>query len=157
MILQALAEHYDVLVKQTTTQTTQRQIAPRGWTYAKISFALCIDDDGELERVESTRTGQTQEKKTVMAPRLMSLPAPVKRSSGIASNFLWDNSSYLLGVMTRASLSAAWIASMPAKPFTISFWMMSIPLPPGRCWPSSTAGSLPGRRSTPPFRRTGTS
>jgi len=98
MILQALAEHYDVLVKQTTTQTTQRQIAPRGWTYAKISFALCIDDDGELERVESTRTGQTQEKKTVMAPRLMSLPAPVKRSSGIASNFLWDNSSYLLGV-----------------------------------------------------------
>jgi len=28
----------------------------------------------------------------------MSLPAPVKRSSGVASNFLWDNSSYILGV-----------------------------------------------------------
>lgn len=91
MILQALAEHYEALAEQG-------KIARPGWADAKISFALYIGDDGELERVASVKTEQTQGKKTVTAPRLMSLPAPVKRSSGIASNFLWDNSSYLLGV-----------------------------------------------------------
>ena len=37
-------------------------------------------------------------KKIVLAPQLLTLPAPVKRSSGVAANFLCDNSSYLLGV-----------------------------------------------------------
>lgn len=41
---------------------------------------------------------KTGGKKKALVPRSMSLPAPVKRSSGIASNFLWDNSSYILGV-----------------------------------------------------------
>lgn len=91
MILQALTEHYEALVAQGTL--------PRpGWADAKISFALCISDDGELERVESVKTEQPQGKKTAMKPQPMPLPAPVKRSSGVASNFLWDNSGYLLGV-----------------------------------------------------------
>ena len=34
-------------------------------------------------------------------PQRISLPAPVKRTVGIAPNFLWDNSSYLLGVDTK--------------------------------------------------------
>ena len=33
-----------------------------------------------------------------MQPQSKPLPAPVKRASNIASNFLWDNSSYLLGI-----------------------------------------------------------
>ena len=37
-------------------------------------------------------------KKTVLAPRVVSLPAPVKRTVGVAANFLCDNSSYMLGV-----------------------------------------------------------
>lgn len=34
----------------------------------------------------------------VLAPRSISLPAPVKRTVGVAANFLCDNSSYFLGI-----------------------------------------------------------
>ncbi len=91
MILQALVQHYETLA-------TQGKIARPGWSDAKISFALYIDADGGLERVVSVKTEQLRGKKTVLAPQVMSLPAPVKRTVGILSNFLWDNSSYLLGV-----------------------------------------------------------
>ncbi|MGN1002650.1 MAG: type I-C CRISPR-associated protein Cas8c/Csd1, partial [Oscillospiraceae bacterium] len=44
------------------------------------------------------KTEQVKGKKTVLSPQVMQLPAPVKRTVGIAANFLCDNSSYLLGV-----------------------------------------------------------
>lgn len=91
MILQALTEHYEFLVKQG-------RLARPGWSDAKVSFALAIDDSGELTQVLSLKTEQSRGKKAVLAPRSMSLPAPVKRTVGIESNFLWDNSSYILGV-----------------------------------------------------------
>lgn len=91
MILQALVEHYEALAAQGT-------LARPGWSGSKVSYALYINDAGELERVVSLKEEQVQGKKQVLAPRSMSLPAPIKRSSGIASNFLWDNSSYILGV-----------------------------------------------------------
>lgn len=91
MILQALTEHYEALA-------AQEKIARPGWADAKISFALCLGESGELERVASTKTEQTQGKKTVLAPQKLSLPAPVTRTAGVLSNFLWDNSSYILGV-----------------------------------------------------------
>lgn len=34
----------------------------------------------------------------VLAPQSISLPAPVKRTVGVAANFLCDNSSYFLGI-----------------------------------------------------------
>ena len=38
-------------------------------------------------------------KKKVLRPREdIRLPAAVKRSSGVTSNFMWDNSAYLLGI-----------------------------------------------------------
>ena len=91
MILQALTEYYEALV-------AQEKIARPGWADAKISFALCLGESGELERVASTKTEQTRGKKTVLAPQNLSLPAPVTRTAGVLSNFLWDNSSYILGV-----------------------------------------------------------
>lgn len=91
MILQSLTEYYEALAEQG-------KIAKPGWSESKISYALYINDAGELERVGSLLTEQERGRKTVLAPQAMTLPAPVKRSSGIASNFLWDNSSYLLGV-----------------------------------------------------------
>ena len=44
------------------------------------------------------QTEQVRGKKTVLAPRVISLPAPVKRTVGVAANFLCDNSSYMLGI-----------------------------------------------------------
>ena len=46
MILQALTEHYEPLA-------AQGKIAKPGWADAKISFALYINDAGELEQTAS--------------------------------------------------------------------------------------------------------
>ena len=91
MILRALVEHYEDLA-------AQGKLARPGWSDANISYALYINDDGELEQAVSLKREEERGKKKVLAPRPMSLPAPVKRSSGVASNFLWDNSSYILGI-----------------------------------------------------------
>ncbi|MBR3569252.1 MAG: type I-C CRISPR-associated protein Cas8c/Csd1 [Oscillibacter sp.] len=88
MILQALNKHYEDLVKR-------EKIARLGWAKAKISYALCIDGDGGLEQVVSLLSDAEPKKKP--QPRQFDLPAPAKRTVGIASNFLWDNSAYLLG------------------------------------------------------------
>lgn len=90
MILQALTEHYEALVKQGKLERP-------GWADTKVSFALTINDSGELTQVLSLKTEQPRGKKTVLAPQTMSLPAPVKRTVSIESNFLWDNSSYVFG------------------------------------------------------------
>lgn len=91
MILQALAQYYETLA-------AQGKLDRPGWSDAGISYALYINDDGALEQVVSLKEEQDRGKKKVLAPRLMSLPAPVKRSSGVSPNFLWDNSSYILGI-----------------------------------------------------------
>ena len=88
MILQALTQYYEDLVRQD-------KIARPGWVKQKVSYALCIKENGELEQVVPLLE-ETEGKKP--QPRKMVLPAPVKRSSGIAPNFLWDNSGYLLGI-----------------------------------------------------------
>ncbi|MDO5142965.1 MAG: type I-C CRISPR-associated protein Cas8c/Csd1 [Eubacteriales bacterium] len=91
MILQALTDYYRALAESG-------QIDPPGWGQAKVSFALYLRTDGALERVMPLQTEQQRGKKTVLAPQLMRLPAPVKRTVGIAANFLFDHSGYLLGV-----------------------------------------------------------
>lgn len=91
MILQALVEHYEDLA-------AQGKLARPGWSDANISYALYINDAGELEQAVSLKREEERGKKKVLVPRSMSLPAPVKRSSGVSSNFLWDNSSYILGI-----------------------------------------------------------
>ena len=91
MILQALAEYYESL-------RAQGKIDPPGWAQVKVSCGLRIDGQGRLLQVIDLRTPQPRGKKTVLAPQLIRLPAPVKRSSGISPNFLWDNAAYLLGI-----------------------------------------------------------
>ena len=91
MILQALTQHYEDLLKRG-------EIASQGWSPAKITYALCINADGELERIFSVEEEVSSGKKTVLQPQRITLPAAVKRSSNPMSNFLWDNSAYLLGV-----------------------------------------------------------
>lgn len=62
-----------------------------------MSYELRLNDAGQLLRVVPLLTEKTVGKKTVLAPRAMRVPAHEKRSSGIAANFLCDNSTYLLG------------------------------------------------------------
>ena len=91
MILQALTRYYEDLL-------SRGEIATPGWAPAKISYLLCLDAEGQvvqiLPHMEESQIG----KKTVLRPQTVVLPAAVKRTVGIASNFLWDNSTYLLGM-----------------------------------------------------------
>ena len=91
MILQALTRHYEDLLRRG-------EIAAPGWAPARISFALCLDTNGALTQIISILQPVETGKKTVLRPQEMQLPAAVKRTVGIAANFLWDNSAYLLGV-----------------------------------------------------------
>lgn len=88
MILQALTQYYEDLA-------AQGRIARPGWAKTKINYALCINERGELEQVIPLLEEKEGKKPQ---PQQFDLPAPVKRTVGIASNFLWDNSGYLLGI-----------------------------------------------------------
>ena len=91
MILQALTDYYQALSRAG-------QISPPGWGQVKVSYALYLSWAGELTQAASIQTEQPRGKKTVLAPQTLTLPAPVKKTSGVKSNFLWENSSYLLGI-----------------------------------------------------------
>ena len=91
MILQALTRYYEDL-------RSRGEIAAPGWAPAKISFALGLNGDGELTQVVPTMEEAVKGRKTVLQPQVFSLPAAVKRTAGVAANFLWDNSAYLLGI-----------------------------------------------------------
>lgn len=91
MILRALTAYYEQLVRQG-------KLSAPGWDDSfKVSYELRLNDAGQLLRVVPLLTEKTVGKKTVLAPRAMRVPAHVKRASGIAANFLCDNSTYLLG------------------------------------------------------------
>ena len=92
MILQELTELYKEL-------ELQGKIAGLGWNDIKVSYALCLDDNGNITQAICIKTEQKRGKKTVIAPQVIKrLPAQVKRAVGIAPNFLCDNSGYILGI-----------------------------------------------------------
>lgn len=90
MILQALTKYYEDLLALGV-------ISRPGWGQAKVSYGLELDDNGTLLGLLPLQTEQVRGSKTVMAPRSMEVPMPVKRSSGVSANFLCDNGGYLLG------------------------------------------------------------
>ena len=83
-ILASLAKAYERLPEKPSF----------GFSSEKIGFLISLNPDGSVANVTDLRTG-IGNKKT--AP-LMQVPQAVKRTVGIASNFLWDKTSYVLGV-----------------------------------------------------------
>lgn len=94
MILQALTDYYEDLL-------ALGKIARPGWAKAKVSWALELGDNGELLGLLHLQQEVQRGKKTVLIPQEREVPQPVKRSSGVAANFLCDTSGYLLGVDTK--------------------------------------------------------
>ena len=88
MILQALVEHYEDLL-------SRGDISGPGWAPVNVSYALYINIDGELENVASLLVPAKKGNK--MVPQTKKAPAPVKKTSGVKSNYLWENSGYILG------------------------------------------------------------
>ncbi len=91
MILSALASYYEILA--------QRGEAPvPGWEKGKVTFALCINKEGQLTDLLPTTEQVERGKKLVSVPKAMALPLGAKRTVGVEPNFLWDNATYLLGL-----------------------------------------------------------
>lgn len=88
MLLQSLVKLYETLAQKG-------EIEKSGWSPVKISYGLCLDNDGNIDKIIFLKQKTVDGKKEI--PKPISLPMPVKRSSGVASNFLYENSTYLFG------------------------------------------------------------
>ena len=87
MILQALTKLYKDL-------QDNGKIDKPGWSKVRIGAMLCIDQEGRLQQIVPTVV--MDGKKEI--PQEFRMPAPVGKTSGIKSNFLWENSGYILGI-----------------------------------------------------------
>ena len=86
-ILQALASHCDRLI-------AEGEAPSYGFSRERISYAIVLSLEGKA--VDAVPLLDTSGRKP--RPTLHQVPQPVKRTSGTASNFLWDKTSYALGV-----------------------------------------------------------
>lgn len=89
MILQALCKYYDILADEC-------KVPQKGYSKAKISYALVISKEGGLKNIVYLKKPDEKGKK--FFPQLISVPFQEKRSSGIFPYFLSDNSKYVLGL-----------------------------------------------------------
>lgn len=89
MILQALYDYY-----QRKAVDPQPDLPPFGFEWKEIPFVIEIDAEGKLVQIEDTREGDGKKRQA----RAFLLPQAVKKTSGIATNLLWDNTEYVLGI-----------------------------------------------------------
>lgn len=67
---------------------------PYGFAPAKIGFIVSLNSDGSVANISDVR----ESKGSKNLPKMIMAPQPVKRTVAIAPNFLWDKTSYVLGV-----------------------------------------------------------
>lgn len=98
MILQALTSLYEALAQKG-------EISKEGWSREKISFALSIDEEGNLLRVTPLfDTVGGPKGKTREVPQNMTVPIKVGNTS---PKFLWGNSGFILGTANDKTPEAA--------------------------------------------------
>ena len=91
MILQSLVDYYETLARQGA-------IAKPGWGNYKISYAVNLNQQGEVIGILSLEKEVMRGKKKVSVPTTHMLPEGVKKASGIRPQFLWANAAYCLGL-----------------------------------------------------------
>jgi len=89
MILQALNGYYKRLLEDPGVE-----ISGFGFSRLGVHFCLTIDKYGNI-------VGVPLDLKEEGKSHRAEVPGPVKRASGIASNFCWDNTGYVLGVDSK--------------------------------------------------------
>ncbi|KZC76767.1 CRISPR-associated protein, Csd1 family [Neisseria flavescens] len=92
MILASLARYYRRLAAETDEMGNPK-VPPYGFSEEKIGWIWVLDKEGRLKTVVPNLTADKKPQ-----PKLMSVPRPEKRTSGIKPNFLWDKTAYALGV-----------------------------------------------------------
>ena len=91
MILQALVKQYENLA-------ADNRVSREGWCEAKVSYAIDLASDGTVRGFINLKKEEERGKKKVLVPDFRNVPQMVTRSSGVAANFLCDNSKYMLGL-----------------------------------------------------------
>ena len=109
MILASLARYYRRLAAETDEMGNPK-VPPYGFSEEKIGWILVLDKEGRLKTAVPNLTADKKPQ-----PKLMSVPRPEKRTSGIKPNFLWDKTAYALGVEANKNKAEA-----KEKPFTPS-------------------------------------
>lgn len=66
---------------------------PYGFSSEKIGFCVILNPDGSVAEIADLRDSDKKR-----SPRVMQVPQAKKRTAGVAPNFLWDKSAYVLGV-----------------------------------------------------------
>lgn len=94
MILQALVRCYEQLA-------VKGALARPGWQSIGVSFAIRINEQGEVCDLIDLRQDVERGKKTVKVAQSRRVPEQEKRTVGIAPNFLCDNAAYLLGIDSK--------------------------------------------------------
>jgi CRISPR-associated protein Csd1 len=95
--LASLVRAYDRLAGQQLVPTF-------GYSQEKVGFLIPLNPDGTVAHIPvDLRSGDGKRK----SPRTMAVPQALKRTSGVASNFLWDKTAYALGVTAHDSKRTA--------------------------------------------------
>ena len=87
-VLQALDRYYHRIP----------DIAEPGWSSEKFGWCIILDRNGQPVDVQNLHDVNGKKPRV----RLYAVPEAVRRTSGVAPNFLWDKSAYVLGVKGRA-------------------------------------------------------
>lgn len=93
MILNQLVRYYEKLSNEVDAFTGKRKVPPYGYSAENISWIFVLSKTGEIV---GTKPHMSVDK--IPRPLPMEVPRPEKRTSGRKSNFLWDKTSYALGV-----------------------------------------------------------
>lgn len=87
-MLSSLARAYDRYAEQG-------KASPYGFSEENISWLIVLNGDGSVAGTPHDLRGVDGRKRR---PLRMEAPQPAKRTAGIAPNFLWDKTAYVLGV-----------------------------------------------------------
>ena len=113
MILASLARYYRRLATQND-DVGNPKVPPYGFSEEKIGWILVLDKEGRLQDAVPNLTADKKPQ-----PKLMSVPRPEKRTSGVKPNFLWDKTAYALGV--EANKDKAQAKTEPVVPSEKTF------------------------------------
>lgn len=97
MILGSLVDYYNLLVEDE-----QSDIPRRGYSEAKVSYALSLSEAGELLNLIPLKVSDFKGKK--MIPQMFIVPEQKTRTSGVNPYFLCDNSQYILGFNNKKAI-----------------------------------------------------
>ncbi|ROV56211.1 type I-C CRISPR-associated protein Cas8c/Csd1 [Neisseria chenwenguii] len=101
MILHSLARYYTRLSAEQDNAGNPK-VPAYGFSEEKIGYVVVLNSDGLVVDVVPHLTDDKKPQ-----PRLMAVPRPEKRTSGVKSNFLWDKTAYALGVESNKDKAAA--------------------------------------------------